>query len=133
MATVKKLTEAEASPEARAVLDEIKAARKTDTVNDFWLALANDPPLLRATWDRLRTVMAPDGALDPLTKELIYVAVSIANGCDYCIHSHTAAARAKGMTDQQYGELLAIVAMAHQTNALATALGVAPDEAFQVA
>ena len=131
MATVTLLTDEEASPEARTVLEEIKAARKTDVVNDFWRALAHDPALLRATWDRLKTVMGPGGALDPLTKELIYVAVSITNKCEYCIHSHTAAARAKGMTDQQYGELLAVVAMAHQTNALATALGVPPDEALR--
>lgn len=130
MTTVRRLSDDELTPEAQAVFDEIRAARGTDFVNDFWRALANDPALLRATWDRLGAVMAPNGALDPLTKELIYIAVSITNGCDYCIHSHTAAARAKGMTDAQYGELLAVVAMASQTNALATALGVAPDQTF---
>ncbi|MBX2853724.1 MAG: carboxymuconolactone decarboxylase family protein [Rhodobacteraceae bacterium] len=131
MATVTLLSDAELSPEALAIFGEIRAARNSDYVNDFWRALAHDPSLLRATWDRLRTVMSPDGALDPLTKELLYVAVSIVNGCEYCIHSHTAAARAKGMTPEQHGELLAVVAMASQTNALATALGVKPDVMFQ--
>jgi AhpD family alkylhydroperoxidase len=129
MGTVALLSDAEAAPEARAVFDEIRAARGTDYVNNFWRALAHDPALLRATWDRLRTVMAP-GALDPLVKEMLYVAVSTANGCGYCIHSHTAAARARGMTPAMHGELLAVVAMASQTNALATALQVETDEMF---
>jgi uncharacterized peroxidase-related enzyme len=129
MATVPLLSDAEAAPEARAVFDEIRAARGTDYVNNFWRALAHDPALLRATWDRVRTVMAP-GALDPLVKEMLYVAVSTANGCSYCIHSHTAAARAKGMTPAMYGELLAVLAMASQTNALATALQVETDAVF---
>ncbi|MCB1346863.1 MAG: carboxymuconolactone decarboxylase family protein, partial [Rhodobacteraceae bacterium] len=97
----------------------------------FWRALAHDPALLRATWDRLAKVMAP-GALDPLVKELIYVAVSVANNCSYCVHSHTAAARAKGMTEAMHGELLAVVAMASQTNALATAMQVEVDDRFTV-
>lgn len=129
MATLPLLSDAEASPAARAVFDEIRAARGTDHVNNFWRALAHDPALLRATWDRLRTVMGP-GALDPLSKELVYIAVSVANGCGYCIHSHTAAARAKGMTEAQHGELLAVIAMAMQTNALATALQVETDARF---
>jgi AhpD family alkylhydroperoxidase len=129
MGTVALLSDAEAAPEARAVFDEIRAARGTDYVNNFWRALAHDPALLRATWDRVRTVMAP-GALDPLVKEMLYVAVSTANGCGYCIHSHTAAATAKGMTPAMHGELLAVVAMASQTNALATALQVETDAAF---
>jgi uncharacterized peroxidase-related enzyme len=129
MATVPLLSDAEAAPEARAVFDEIRAARGTDYVNNFWRALAHDPALLRATWDRVRTVMAP-GALDPLVKEMLYVAVSTANGCSYCIHSHTAAARAKGMTPAMHGELLAVIAMAAQTNALATALQVETDAIF---
>lgn len=111
------------------MFDAIRAARDTDYVNNFWRALAHDPALLRATWDRLSTVMAP-GALDPLVKELIYLAVSTANGCSYCIHSHTAAARAKGMTPDQHAELLAVIAMASQTNALATALQVPTDPRF---
>jgi AhpD family alkylhydroperoxidase len=130
MGTVPLLTDAEAAPEARAVFDDIRAKRDSDYVNNFWRALAADPSLLAAIWGRLQTVMAP-GALDPLTKELVYVAVSVANGCDYCIHSHTAAARAKGMTPEQHGELLAVIAMASQTNALATALQVETDERFR--
>lgn len=129
MATVPLLSDAEAAPDARAVFDEIRALRGTDYVNNFWRALAHDPALLRATWDRVRTVMAP-GALDPLVKEMLYVAVSTANGCGYCIHSHTAAATAKGMTPAMHGELLAVVAIASQTNALATALQVETDEVF---
>jgi AhpD family alkylhydroperoxidase len=120
----------EAAPEARAVFDDIRAKRNTDYVNNFWRALAHDPAQLRLVWERLQAVMAP-GALDPLTKELIYVAVSAANGCSYCVHSHTAAARAKGMTPEMHGELLSVIAMASQTNALATALGVEPDDAFK--
>lgn len=129
MATVPLLSDDDAPAESRAVFDAIRAARGTDYVNNFWRALAHDPALLRATWDRLSTVMAP-GALDPLVKELIYLAVSIANGCSYCIHSHTAAARAKGMTPAQHAELLAVIAMASQTNALATALAVPIDARF---
>lgn len=130
MATVSLLDDAAASPEARAVLDDIRAKRQTDDVNNFWRALAHDPALLAATWERAQAVMGP-GALDPLVKELIYIAVSTANGCGYCVHSHTAAARAKGMTPAQHGELLAVIAMASQTNALATALGVEVDAAFR--
>ena len=130
MAVVPVVTDAAAGPEARAVFDDIRAKRQTNFVNNFWRALAHDPALLKATWERLQAVMAP-GALDPLTKELIYVAVSVANGCGYCIHSHTAAARAKGMTDAQHGELLAVIAMASQPNALATALQVPVDPAFE--
>ena len=130
MATVPLLSDDALAPEARAVFDEIRAARGTDYVNDFWRALAHDPETLRATWDRLRRVMAP-GALDPLAKELIYLAVSVANGCSYCVHSHTASARAKGMTEAQHAEALAVIGMAMQTNGLVTALGVAPDAVFQ--
>ncbi|MCU0854141.1 MAG: carboxymuconolactone decarboxylase family protein [Rhodobacteraceae bacterium] len=129
MGTVPLLSDAEAAPEARAVFDEIRAFRGTEYVNNFWRALAHDPALLRATWERVRTVMAP-GALDPLVKEMVYVAVSTANGCGYCIHSHTAAATAKGMTPAMHGELLAVIAMASQTNALASALQVETDEMF---
>jgi AhpD family alkylhydroperoxidase len=129
MATVTLLSDAEAAPEARAVFDEIRALRGTTYINNFWRALAHDPALLRATWDRLKVVMAP-GALDPLVKEMLYVAVSTVNGCGYCIHSHTAAATAKGMTPEMHGELLAVIAMASQTNALATALQVETDAVF---
>ena len=130
MATVSVLSDLDAPADSRAVFDAIRAARDTDYVNNFWRALAHDPALLRATWDRLSTVMAP-GALDPLVKELVYLAFSTANGCAYCIHSHTAAARAKGMTPEQHAELLAVIAMASQTNALATALQVPTDDRFQ--
>ena len=132
MAVVPILSDEAAGAEALAVFDDIRAKRNTDYVNNFWRALAADPALLRATWERLQAVMGP-GALDPLVKEMIYVAVSVTNGCSYCIHSHTAAARAKGMTDAQHGELLAVIAMAAQTNALATALQVPVDARFTVA
>ncbi|MCA0205467.1 MAG: carboxymuconolactone decarboxylase family protein [Proteobacteria bacterium] len=130
MATLPLLTDEAADPAARAVFDDIRAKRQTEYVNNFWRALAHDPALLQATWDRLQQVMAP-GALDPLVKELIYVAVSVTNGCAYCTHSHTAAAKAKGMTPDMHAELLAVIAMAAQTNALATALQVPTDERFQ--
>jgi AhpD family alkylhydroperoxidase len=130
MATLPLLSDEAASAEARAVFDDIRAKRGTDYVNNFWRALAHDPALLQATWDRAQAVMAP-GALDPLVKELVYVAVSTVNGCGYCVHSHTAAARAKGMTAAQHGELMAVIAMAMQTNALAVAMGVEVDERFQ--
>ena len=120
---------AEAGPEVRAVFDEIKAARGVPDVNNFWKALAVDPATLRRTWESLRQVMAP-GALDPLVKEMLYLAASMAAGCAYCSASHTAAARAKGMTDAQYGELLAIIGMAAETNRLAEALRVPVDPAF---
>lgn len=129
MATVPLLADEAAGAEALATFDDIRTKRQTDYVNNFWRALAHDPAQLRATWDRLQVVMAP-GALDPLVKELIYIAVSTTNGCSYCVHSHTAAARAKGMTPAQHAELLAVVAMAAQTNALATALQVPVDDRF---
>ncbi|WP_170440446.1 carboxymuconolactone decarboxylase family protein [Ruegeria arenilitoris] len=130
MATVRLLTDEEVSAEALAVFDDIRATRNTDYINNFWRALAHDPALLKATWERLKTVMAP-GALDPLMKEMLYVAVSVANNCEYCVHSHSAAARAKGLTDQMQAELLAVIAMASQTNALATALQVPVDDQFK--
>ncbi len=130
MATQTLLSDEEMSPEARAVLDDIRATRGSDFINNFWRALAHDPALLKATWERLKVVMGP-GELDPLTKEMVYIAVSVANACEYCAHSHTAAARAKGMTEAQYGELLSIIGMASQTNALATALQVPVDPEFQ--
>ena len=129
MGTVSLLSDEDAGPEARAVFDEIRAARGTDYINNFWRALAHDPDLMRATWDRLKAVMGP-GDLDPLVKEMIYIAVSVANGCGYCVHSHTAAAKAKGMTPAQHGELMAVIGMAMQTNGLVTGLGVEVDEVF---
>ena len=130
MATVALLTDAELAPEAAAVFADIRARRGTDFVNNFWRALAHDPALLRRTWDQLQQVMAP-GALDAKTKELLYLAVSMAHGCDYCIHSHTAAARAKGMGQAELMELLAVVGMAAQTNRMVSGLGVPVDERFQ--
>jgi AhpD family alkylhydroperoxidase len=120
----------DASAEVRAVYDDIMETRQVDWVNNFWKALAADPVTLGRTWDSVKEVMAP-GALDPLTKELVYVAVSVTNGCEYCIASHSAAARKKGMSDEQLAELLAVVGMANETNALATGYGVPVDEAFR--
>ena len=119
----------DASPAVRAVYDDIRATRKTDFINNFWKVLAHDPALLARTWDKLKAVMAP-GALDPLTKELIYVAVSATNGCEYCTYSHTAAARAKGASDAMLMEALAVAAAANETNRLANALRPQVDEAF---
>ena len=130
MATLPMINDETAGAEARAVFDDIRAKRNTDYVNNFWRALAHDPALLKSTWERVQEVMAP-GELDPLVKELIYVAVSTVNGCSYCVHSHTAAARAKGMTPGQHAELLRVVALASQTNALAHALQVEPDDRFK--
>jgi AhpD family alkylhydroperoxidase len=118
---------AEASAEVRAVFDDIKATRGVADVNNFWKALAVHPPTLKRTWESLRQVMAP-GALDPLTKEMLYLAASAAAGCAYCTASHTAAARAKGMTDAMHGELLAVLGMAAETNRLAEALRVPIDQ-----
>ena len=130
MATLPALSDEEAPPEARLVFQDIRTKRNTDYVNNFWRALAHDPAELRAVWEKALAVMAP-GALDPLVKELVYVAASVTNGCAYCVHSHTAAARAKGMTSEMYSELLAVLAMAMQTNALATPMGVEVDERFK--
>lgn len=127
MATTKILSDDELSDEARAVFDDIRATRGSDFVNNIWRALAFDPPLLERTWNQVKSVMAVPGELDPLTREMIYVAVSVANGCEYCVQSHTAGARAKGMTEAQYAELIAIVTLASSTNALATALQVPVD------
>ncbi len=130
MATVSLIEYADAAPEVRAVFDDIMRTRNVKDVNNFWKALANQPVTLKRTWDDLKQVMQP-GALDPLTKEMIYVAVSVANNCDYCIHSHTASAFAKGMTQAQYQELLAVIGMASETNALSTAMKVPVDPQYQ--
>ena len=134
MATVKLWTDAEveAQPKVKAVFDDIRATRKSDFVNNFWRGLANQPEILERTWNTLKAVMGAPGPLDPLTRELVYIAVSITNGCAYCIHSHTAAARTKGMTEAQYADFLAVVAMASQTNALVTGLQLPVDAAFLV-
>jgi len=129
MPMVKLVEYQEASSEVRAVFDDIMATRKTDWVNNFWKVLASHPPTMRRVWESVKQVMAP-GALDPLTKEMLYIAVSVTNACDYCIHSHTAAARAKGMTDAQLAELLAVVGLANQTNALADGYRVPVDPQF---
>ncbi len=132
MATVKLWTDEEVSadPRVRVIFDDIRSTRKSDFVNNFWRALANQPALLERTWSSIKEVMIEPGALDPLTKELIYIAVSTINNCSYCIHSHTAGARAKGLTERQYAELLAVIGMAAETNALATALQVPVDQEY---
>ena len=134
MATVKLWTDEQiaSDPRIRRVFDDIRSTRNSDFINNFWRALANQPALLERTWASLKQVMFTPGALDPLTRELIYIAVSTTNGCSYCVHSHTAAARAKGLTEEQYAEFLAVVAMASETNSLATALQVPVDREFQV-
>ena len=130
MATLGLIEYKEASPEVRAVYDDIMATRKTDWINNFWKALAHDPVTLRRTWESIKQIMA-EGALDRLTKELIYVAVSATNQCNYCIASHTAGARKAGMTDAMMAELFAVVGMANETNSLASAWQVEVDEQFK--
>ncbi|ADV12159.1 MULTISPECIES: carboxymuconolactone decarboxylase family protein [Mesorhizobium] len=134
MATTKLLSDAEVEkiPAVKAVFDDIRTTRKSDFVNNFWRGLANDPPALKRIWEQLKVVMVADSAIDPLTKEMIYIAVSTANGCSYCVHSHTAAARAKGMTDAQHGELVSIIGLAGQTNHLVTAMQIPVDPQFEV-
>ena len=124
---------ADAGPEVRAVYDDIMATRGTDWVNNMWKALANHPPTLARTWAQVKEVMGPGGRLDPLVKELVYIAVSTTNNCEYCLHSHTAAARARGMDDAMLGELMAVVALANQTNRLAIGYQVPVDERFRSA
>ena len=130
MATVKLIEPEEAKGKVKEIFDDIGKTIRGDKVNNIWKALANDPDLLEATWNRIKQVMAP-GALDSVTKELIYIAVSIVNGCEYCIHSHTATARKKGMTEEMRSELLAVVAMASQTNSLANAYQIDVDDSFK--
>jgi AhpD family alkylhydroperoxidase len=130
MATVPLPPDAEVDPRVAAVFADIRATRRTDFVNNFWHALAFDPTLLERTWAEVKALLAAPTSLDPLTKEMVYIAVSITNGCGYCVHSHTAAARAKGMTDAQHAELLAIVALAAKTNQLVTGLQVPLDPVF---
>jgi len=132
MATVSLWTDEQvsANPRVQAVFDDIRTTRKSDFVNNFWRALANQPTLLERTWASIKEVMIQPGSLDPLTKELVYIAASTINGCSYCVHSHTAAARAKGLTDEQHAEFLAVVGMAAETNALANALQIPVDPEF---
>ena len=130
MALVPLIEYADASPEVRAVYDDIMATRKVASVNNFWKVLANDPPNLRRIWASVKEVMGP-GALDPLVKELVYVGVSVTNNCEYCIHSHTASARSKGMTTAMFSELMAVVALANETNRLANGYRIDVDARFR--
>ncbi|MCG6856433.1 MAG: carboxymuconolactone decarboxylase family protein [Salaquimonas sp.] len=131
MATVRLISDKEAPAAARAVFDDIRKTRGSDFINDFWRGLANDPATLEQVWSEVKTVMAP-GNLDTLTKEMIYIAVSVANACTYCIHSHTASARAKGMSEEQHGELLRVISLAAKTNHLVNAMQIEPDAVFKV-
>jgi AhpD family alkylhydroperoxidase len=130
MVMVKMVEDGSAVPEVQAVFNDIKKTRGTDWINNFWKVLATSPVTLKRIWENVKIVMGP-GAIDPLTKEMIYVAVSVTNNCEYCIHSHTAAARAKGMTDEMYGELLAVVGLANETNRLANGYQMVVDERFK--
>jgi AhpD family alkylhydroperoxidase len=131
MPTLGLIEYADATPEVRAVYDDIMTTRKTDWINNFWKALANDPAALKRTWADIKQIMAA-GALDPLTKELIYVAVSVSNQCGYCIASHTASARKRGMTDEMFKELMAVVGMANETNRLSAGYQIEIDPQFKV-
>lgn len=130
MSTLGLIEYKDASSEVRAVYDDIMATRKTDWINNFWKAIAHDPATLRRTWESIKQIMAP-GALDPLTKEMIYIAVSVTNQCNYCIASHTVSAQKKGMTDAMFTELMAVVGMANETNKLSTGYQVEIDEQFR--
>ena len=130
MSTVAKSADPEANPRVKAVFADIRATRKSDFINNMWLYLAFDPDLLEKTWAEVKAVMATPSALDPLTKEMLYIAVSVINGCSYCVHSHTAAAGAKGMTAEQHADLLRVISLAAKTNQLATALQVPVDPVF---
>ena len=130
MTTAPIVADPESSQRVKAVFDDIRATRKTEYVNNFWRALAFDPALLESTWAEVKRIMAAPSLLDPLTKELVYIAVSAANSCTYCVHSHTAAARAKGMTEAQHAELLAIIALAAKTNHLVNGLQVEVDPVY---
>jgi AhpD family alkylhydroperoxidase len=122
---------ADASPDVRAVYDDIMATRQTDWINNFWKAIARDPATLKRTWESIKQIMGPGGALDPLTKEMIYLAVSVTNQCGYCIASHTAAGKKAGMSDAMFGELMAVVGMANETNRLVSGYQVEIDERFK--
>lgn len=132
MSTISRPDNPEADPRVKAVFDDIRATRGSDFINNLWRYLAFDPALLETTWRDVKAVMATPGTLDPMTKELIYTAVSIANSCNYCIHSHTAAARAKGLTDAQYAEFLSVVSLAARTNHLLNGMQVPVDQAFDL-
>ena len=131
MATLGTIEYVDAGPEVKAVYDDIMAVRQTDYINNFWKALAHDPVTLKRTWESIKQIMGPGGAIDPLVKEMIYIAVSVTNQCGYCIASHTAAARKGGMTDTMFAELMAVVGMANETNKLVTGYQVEIDERFK--
>ncbi|MFN7980206.1 MAG: carboxymuconolactone decarboxylase family protein [Vicinamibacterales bacterium] len=130
MSTVRPPADPESDPRVRAVFDDMRATRKSDYINAFWRTLAFDAALLERTWADVKQVMATPSALDPVVKEMVFIAVSAANGCDFCVHSHTAAAKAKGMTAAQHADMLAIIGLAGKTNQLVAALGVPTDPAF---
>jgi AhpD family alkylhydroperoxidase len=130
MALVPMIEDADATPVVRAIYDDIRATRGVDWINNFWKVLANDPATLERTWRSVKSVMAP-GAIDALTKEMVYIAVSVTNNCEYCIHSHTAGARSKGMTTQMHSELMSVVALANATNRLANGYRIDVDERFR--
>ena len=132
MATFGFVEYADAGPEVKAVYDDIMRTRQVDAINNFWKAMAHDPALLRRTWESVKEVMAPGGAIDPLTKEMLYLAVSVTNQCGYCIASHTAAARKAGMTAKQFAELMGVVGMANETNRLVSGYQVELDAQFKV-
>ena len=132
MSTTLRPPDPESDPRVKAVFDDIRATRRTAFVNNLWQTLAFDPALLENTWSEVKRLMATPSLLDPLTKEMIYIAVSVANACSYCVHSHTAAARAKGMSEAQHAELMAIIALAAKTNHLVTALQVPVDPEFDL-
>ena len=133
MSTIAPTANPESNPRVKAVFDDIRATRKTDFINNLWQRLAFDPALLETTWDEVKRIMVTPSAIDPLTKEMVYITASIINGCSYCVHSHTAAARARGMSSAQHAELLAIVALAARTNHLANGLQVPVDDVFDAA
>jgi len=129
MATVKLISDEAATARVKAVFDDIRRVRGTDFINNFWRALANDPAALEATWEEIKSVMG-EGTIDAMVKEMVYIAVSVANGCNYCIHSHTAAAKAKGMSDEQHAELTRVIGLAGKTNHMVHAMQVPVDERF---
>ena len=131
MATYGLIEYDDASAEVRAVYDDIRTVRQTDYINNFWKALAQDPATLRRTWEGVKQIMGPGGALDPLFKEMIYIAVSATNGCGYCVASHTAGARKAGMTPEMFGELMAVTGMANETNRLAVGYQIPIDDRFK--
>ena len=129
MATVKLVSDEDASGEVKAVFDDIRKVRNTDFINNFWRALANDPAMLKQAWEEIKSVMG-EGTIDAMVKEMVYIAVSAANGCTYCVHTHTAAAKAKGMSDAQHAELIKVIGLAGKTNHMVNAMQVPVDERF---